>query len=1010
MPTSYSTVHHLPSTVKEHTLTLSLSTPTSHTVKVINKDGTCVDKVDQKNPTLSLLIPSHHPLILHYTSTSFPKPSLNLLPLPPSAHTTLTNTPTTTTISTTKGFPSFHLPLTSSLPYSYTLKILTPGLAQIGFSTPNFSPNSEAGKGCGDDDNSYGFDGSRIFKWHSGGTRWGAPWSTGSIIKLGYDPVKGEIYCTVDGNFELGGEESVMFCGVFKDLRPCLTINKSCKLEVDFSTPTRNFNTVQEIITSERTFSTFKCNLQNGEVLIPSKPQKTTLKSTILTKTGPLKIHTQTLNNNQVSFGDITSKDFVNCYAKVKGTKLYKKPKSWKKVLNVTDSLSVYIPIPEEGYVAVGGVVRGCVEEGVEGVVCVREDWVVEGRGRGRTVEIEGGKREGSGTADASVYTLHVTPQKTFLISPYGSKTYQTLKSPYGSSFSPYGPNSSPNSNNVKYGSETMEILKGLKTSDSTLIQSIIDSLRSGVDEMLKLSVTCPTTDSNFIVIINLLTNLLRSKDLSSGFGTYLSGVTETIDLNCKKTGKFYASKHARKLIEMCIVGCKDPDFKNDFKNDFKEEDRIDSRINDIKNTGVRILSNNSYSNNYSTDAYSTYSAVTNNGNVDPLSNTLIRLYNSIKENPNNSFNVSDYWKLMSWFETVAVSTFREYGSGKNENLNRKFEEDVKVDGSKKIQVILDPRSVFNGGKITFTGIRFSKKEGRKTVKLVVDDTTNKKFYDTKQEFEGDTIKVTYTPDESLDESLSDPPVFSYIVHGIGIVNSYKLRKFLTEIDKHGGEIDEWDGVKETKRWAEKEDEGIIRWLNKNKEKKEGGGGRRHVFEMNVGLAELEGGNLGFLATGGGEMYGLRYRIACLLHFNEAVERTVHLIDIEDSESNSFGERLRSFGGRIAEEGKARRLKIALEATAGTGGNNTTVILDNFLASKSLDNVGIAGSNCIFVQAFKDLNKKPASVLRSVWDGDRVFQVSFRGESGSDAGGVFREGMQVRKAARSERLQRQRQR
>ncbi|CAM9868767.1 unnamed protein product, partial [Heterosigma akashiwo] len=32
-------------------------------------------------------------------------------------------------------------------------------------------------------------------------------------------------------------------------------------------------------------------------------------------------------------------------------------------------------------------------------------------------------------------------------------------------------------------------------------------------------------------------------------------------------------------------------------------------------------------------------------------------------------------------------------------------------------------------------------------------------------------------------------------------------------------------------------------------------------------------------------------------------------------------------------------------------------------------------------------------VLRSCWDGDRVFQVTFRGEKGSDAGGLFRDAM-----------------
>ena len=53
----------------------------------------------------------------------------------------------------------------------------------------------------------------------------------------------------------------------------------------------------------------------------------------------------------------------------------------------------------------------------------------------------------------------------------------------------------------------------------------------------------------------------------------------------------------------------------------------------------------------------------------------------------------------------------------------------------------------------------------------------------------------------------------------------------------------------------------------------------------------------------------------------------------------------------------------------------------------------IKTSRCIFVQAFRALHHKDTKILRSCWDGDRVFQVTFRGENGSDAGGVFREGM-----------------
>jgi hypothetical protein len=91
---------------------------------------------------------------------------------------------------------------------------------------------------------------------------------------------------------------------------------------------------------------------------------------------------------------------------------------------------------------------------------------------------------------------------------------------------------------------------------------------------------------------------------------------------------------------------------------------------------------------------------------------------------------------------------------------------------------------------------------------------------------------------------------------------------------------------------------------------------------------------------------------------------------------------------------KAPVLRRALRATTGTGGYSTTVVLDNMQATLSEDrgHASVPTSRCVFVQAFHQLHHRPCSVLRTVWDHDHVFQVQFAGESGIDAGGVFREG------------------
>jgi hypothetical protein len=50
-------------------------------------------------------------------------------------------------------------------------------------------------------------------------------------------------------------------------------------------------------------------------------------------------------------------------------------------------------------------------------------------------------------------------------------------------------------------------------------------------------------------------------------------------------------------------------------------------------------------------------------------------------------------------------------------------------------------------------------------------------------------------------------------------------------------------------------------------------------------------------------------------------------------------------------------------------------------------------SESCFNQAYDQLSTAPVPSLRKVFGGDRVFNISFEGEGGIDAGGVFREGM-----------------
>jgi biotin carboxylase len=69
---------------------------------------------------------------------------------------------------------------------------------------------------------------------------------------------------------------------------------------------------------------------------------------------------------------------------------------------------------------------------------------------------------------------------------------------------------------------------------------------------------------------------------------------------------------------------------------------------------------------------------------------------------------------------------------------------------------------------------------------------------------------------------------------------------------------------------------------------------------------------------------------------------------------------------------------MALDATQGSGGDGVTVVLDNELAaaSRARGERDPATSHCIFVQAFRQLERHGPQVLTTLWDGDRVFKVS----------------------------------
>jgi len=69
----------------------------------------------------------------------------------------------------------------------YEARLDSYGLVQIGWCTSAFKPDTAAGNGVGDDENSWAYDGSRQQKWHGGSESYGQYWSSGDIIGCAVD-------------------------------------------------------------------------------------------------------------------------------------------------------------------------------------------------------------------------------------------------------------------------------------------------------------------------------------------------------------------------------------------------------------------------------------------------------------------------------------------------------------------------------------------------------------------------------------------------------------------------------------------------------------------------------------------------------------------------------------------------------------------------------------------------------------------------------------------------------
>jgi hypothetical protein len=226
---------------------------------------------------------------------------------------------------------------------------------------------------------------------------------------------------------------------------------------------------------------------------------------------------------------------------------------------------------------------------------------------------------------------------------------------------------------------------------------------------------------------------------------------------------------------------------------------------------------------------------------------------------------------------------------------------------------------------------------------------------------------------------------FGFTVLAKRITPSQSLARLVRQVQHHNCV------VAFPSEWSLDQDVAVVEWLNTASEAL----GRAAVdvspFDFRHGGRESSVG----LHLEHCPLPAIYLRIALIQGFNQHIQRLLPFVDLANPCRHSLGAKLRALAPLVLRDVKMAVVEAGKERTQGSGGNSLTITLDNFAASRSMEAAerDVTTSRCIFVQAFRALHHKDSQVLRSCWDGDRVFQVTFRGENGSDAGGVFREGM-----------------
>jgi hypothetical protein len=939
-------------------------------------------------------------------------------------------------VECSSGFPSIaaHGILLTGGRWYYEVTVVKNGLAQIGWSDSTFSGDSLKGDGVGDDRHSWGFDGHRVYRWHGGGVRWGAAWVSGDVIGMLCDLESRQLHFSINGS--LAQPMGLAFDNLVyvEGLRPCLTLNQTCALRVNLGgdpvSPLRHVPPGYKPVSQAPCVSPlgrrwgylFQVRPLDGLKFLPVKD------FTLLScdskgereraEDAP-QLWRPKLPRGYASLGDIFSRGCPPSSSVAvanDGNPMLADPvgydRVWCGALSNGVLASIWRPRPPPGFVALGDVFSmGDSEPGAEGdgmnpmVVCVSVDavekeslaephwWDPEGGAGDSSPEIAETPESSRGVAISRVRNQ----VGSFLAFPGESKE------PLGTRVPDYGwrlLRVSDSVSNIFPASE-----KAVMGDPSILwacwsVSQLVDSAKADLT-----AAWLPLAANALREVFVNLWQCYRSQLIPSS-GRAIAAATLSQILIARDLLQIPLTQ--ADLAPILIVGSRV------LSVCFS---RVREGLLGLPPAALRLVDLL-----LAAHTASKFMAATEgpNRSLAPPSlsseeQCLLSVMNMVQcvnicrqdSSDEDSFTRSspvflgddlvDLWRYYASQPVCVHSSHPLYQPGE--------EGIVELVDEQGLEILFDSRCRMPPSMALMLSARFE--EAGESSSLLPSAAQLNTDFETREvrAEKGSRIRILGSRFQwkivsTSERGAADEPrcwglAFTAVPSRSPMLHMVKQGYPSQSISSES----EIDLVQALEDWSPERDSALVEWINTLSDAREVPSSTISPFDFCPSSEDFAHRYSGLEDV---PIQLVFFRIALLKALNAGLQQVLPALDTT-TRSPSSSSRLSATGaGRLSgithlifRDVKLRVMELAKIKTQGDGGSSVTITLDNFLASRSAagGDTDVWTSKCIFVQAFKALHFRDPRVLRSCWDEDRVFQVAFRGEKGSDAGGVFREAM-----------------